>query len=130
MKNKHIMYLVGALFLIALIGLYANPGSISGFEDAAPARLCLVYANWCPHCQSIKPEMEQLAKDINAGQEPRLKGKNVKFEMYEEKTHADKIAELPPVKGFPTFFYLKGGNVTEYKGGRDRDSVVSYLSTQ
>ena len=129
MKSKHIMYLVGALVLIALIGYYVNPRSISGFEDAG-ARLCLVYADWCPHCKSIQPEMEQLKADIAAGQEPRLKGKNVTFEMYEEKANADKIALLPPVKGFPTFFYLKGGNVTEYKGERDRDSIVSYLSTQ
>ncbi len=129
MKTKHIMYLVGALFLIALIGLYANPQSISGFDDM-PARLCMVYANWCPHCQSIKDEMEQLSKDINTGQEPRLKGKNVKFEMYEEKENPKEIATLPQVKGFPTFFYLKGGNTVEYKGGRDRDSIVSYLSTQ
>jgi protein disulfide-isomerase A1 len=129
MKNKHIMYLVGALFLIALIGLYANPQAISGFEDV-PARLCMVYANWCPHCSSIKDEMKQLSKSINAGQEPRLKGKAVKFEMFEEKENADKIAELPQVKGYPTFFYLKGGNTTEYKGGRDRDSIVTFLSTQ
>ncbi len=123
------MYLVGALFLVALIGFYVNPGSISGFEDV-PARLGLVYADQCTHCKSIKPEMTELSKAINDGQEPRLKGKNVKFEMFEEKTHADKIAELPPVKGFPTFFYLKGGNTMEYKGGRDRDSVISFLSTQ
>ncbi len=129
MKNKHIMYLVGALFLIALIGFYVNPGSISGFEDM-PARLCLVYADWCPHCKSIKPEMESLSKSINAGQEPALKGKKVKFEMLEEKRDAAKIAELPPVKGYPTFFYLKGGNVTEYKGSRDRESVLNYLATQ
>jgi thiol-disulfide isomerase/thioredoxin len=130
MKSKHMMYLVGALLLIAIIGYFVNPKSISGFEDAGGARLCMVYANWCPHCSSIKDEMKQLSKDIDAGQEPRLKGKNCKFEMYEEKENADKIAELPPVKGYPTFFYLKGGNVTEYKGGRDRDSIVSYLSTQ
>lgn len=123
------MYLVGALFLIALIGFYANPQSISGFDDM-PARLCMVYADWCPHCKSIKDEMKQLSKDINAGQEPRLKGKNVKFEMYEEKENPEDIAKLPQVKGYPTFFYLKGGNTVEYKGGRDRDSIVSYLTTQ
>ncbi len=130
MKTKPMLYLVSALFIIALIGLYVNHRSISGFADAGAARLCLVHANWCPHCQTIKPEMEQLARDISAGQVPELKGKNVTFELLEESADKGKIAELPPVKGFPTFFYLKGGNTMEYKGGRDRDSVISFLSTQ
>ena len=130
MKIKPIIYLVGALFLVVLIGLYVNPLSISGFQDMPSGKLSLVYADWCPHCKSIKPEMEQLVKDISAGQVPELKGKNVMFEMLEEKSDANKISKLPPVKGFPTFFFQKNGNTTEYKGGRDRDSVLSFLSTQ
>lgn len=130
MKTKPLMYLVGALFLIALIGLYVNPQAISGFQDMPTSKLVLVYANWCPHCQTIKPEMETLAKAIAGGQVPELKGKSVSFEMLEESANKAEIAKLPPVKGFPTFFFMKNGNVTEYKGGRDRNSVVSYLSTQ
>ena len=115
--------LVGAITVLAFLSIYAVYTN-EGFQSGDGANFYMVYADWCPHCQAVKPMMTQLRSTI--GQ--KLKGKNVSIELLDGESKSPMLSQLPEVKGFPTFFLKKGGDVTEYKGPRDETSILDFLS--
>lgn len=123
--TKKLLMLVGAITVLAFLSIYAVYSN-EGFQSGADgSNFYMVYADWCPHCQVAKPMMTQLRSTI--GQ--KLKGKNVSIELLDGESKSPLLAQLPEVKGFPTFFLKKGSNVTEYKGPRDEASILQFLSS-
>ena len=96
---KNIAYaLLGA---IVLYGLYKLLTTSEGFSSGNT--FALYYADWCPHCKTVKPAFESWMS----------KQTIVTAKMYE----ADKdsaAVKAAGVKGFPTFQLTKGdGSVVE-----------------
>ena len=67
--GKVILLSVVVVFLLAMIGVIAKgsvQGFVGGFGDAgAPpvASFTMYYADWCPHCKTIKPEFADFSKN-------------------------------------------------------------------
>jgi len=88
-----------------------------------------VYADWCGHCQSLKPEWAKMKKQIHM-----KKGKkNIRYTEIEEKEIDTKLRRLEKdhsVKinydGFPTLFMLKSGKVSYYKGPRQHNEMSKW----
>ena len=126
--TKVILLSVVVVFLLAMIGVIGNgsvQGFIGGFGDAgAPpvASFTMYYADWCPHCKTIKPEFADFSKRGVV----TVNGKNVAVAMVEE-SDKEKMAGKN-VKGFPTFLYeTAAGETVEYSGPRTRDAWMDFL---
>ena len=134
--NKNTTFLVIALVILALLAIYSGSSTVSGFEDASPGKkFCMVYADWCPHCQSVKPQMQQFSDDVSAGKQ--LKGKGVSVHLVNgdppKGTEPDPLLKtLPEVKGFPSFFLLdsKSGSATPYEGPREVSAMIEWIKGQ
>ncbi len=132
--NKNTTFLIAALVILALIAIYYGSSTISGFEDSAPGKkFCMVYADWCPHCQTVKPSMQQFSDDVAAGKE--LAGKGVGVQLVNgdppQGQEPDPILKvLPEVKGFPSFYLLdtKSGAATPYDGPREVSEMIKWIS--
>jgi len=133
--NKNTTFLIAALVILALLAIYyGTANSISGFEDSGK-KFCMVYADWCPHCQSVKPQMQQFSDDVSAGKQ--LKGKGVSVHLVNgdppKGTEPDPLLKvLPEVKGFPSFFLLdsKSGSATPYEGPREVSAMIEWIKGQ
>jgi thiol-disulfide isomerase/thioredoxin len=98
---KNIAYvLVG---FIVLYGLYKLVTTSEGFSSSSGNTFSLYYADWCPHCKTVKPAFESWMSSQTL----------VTAKMYE----ADKdsaAVQAAGVKGFPTFQLKKqDGTVVE-----------------
>lgn len=134
--NKNTTFLVAALIILALFAVYyGTSNSMAGFKDMNSGKnkkFCMVYADWCPHCQTVKPDMQQLSDDVAAGKE--LAGTDVSVHLVNgdppKGTEPDPLLQtLPEVKGFPSFFLLdsKSGAATPYEGPREVSAMIQWI---
>ena len=88
-----------------------------------------VYADWCGHCQMLKPEWAKMKKHIYS-----KKGKKrVVFVEIEEKQIESKLRKLEKeqgvkveTNGYPTLFRISGGKVVYYKGNRQSNEMTRW----
>ena len=100
-------------------------------KSSKPITLGLVYAKWCGHCQSLKPEWKKLKETLS---------KNKKFNIFElEDSDANKESKLKSVgkkthggsiqvNGFPTLFKILNGKVEYYNGERTLDALLKWAN--
>ena len=98
-----------------------------GFQNPAPAMntFTMYYADWCPHCQSVKPEFTEFAKpgSITVG------SKKCQIKLVDAAKDPE-AAKGKPVKGFPTFLLeTTDGQVLEYQGERNTDGWLSFINS-
>jgi len=112
-------YLLILLASIALLGaLFYMSYSSEGFEDSPS--FTMYYADWCPHCKTVKPIFEEWKKNGSM----TVNGKEVRLSMVESSDNKDKSV---PVKGFPTFLLKTGGAYKEFSGDRTPSGWESWL---
>ena len=124
--------LLGAI-VVALLGAFLMYGlgisfgrGLQGFQNPPPTmnQFTMYYADWCPHCQSVKPEFEELAKiGIHDIGEKRCYVRMVNADKSPEEVKAKKI------QGFPTFLLeTTDGETVEYAGSRNTDGYLAFLN--
>jgi len=123
---KSMKYLaVLGLVIVVIFALYYFSGCSSasqGFQNADT--FTLYYADWCPHCKTVKPIFQEFAK---AGSMV-INGKTVFLDMAEADKDAAK-AKGKPVKGYPTFLLEKAdGSFVEFDGERNAAGWKSWLA--
>jgi thiol-disulfide isomerase/thioredoxin len=89
--------------------------------------VCKIYANWCGHCQTLKPVWAELKNLMHAD-------KNVTMIEIEESEMKDKIGKLRnickkniDVNGFPTIVKICGKKVEYYQGERSVDALRAWI---
>ena len=78
------------------------------------------FAPWCGHCKSMAPAWAQLG-DEYAGAKSVIIG-DVDCTVHQ------KLCEKYGVKGYPTLKFWKDGELNDYNGGRDYDTLKKHVS--
>jgi len=88
-----------------------------------------VYANWCGHCQNLKPEWARMKTKIH-----KKRGKkHIVYAEVEEKEIGTKLRNIEnrnnveiAVNGYPTLFKIVGGKVEYYNGNRESQQMADW----
>jgi thiol-disulfide isomerase/thioredoxin len=131
MSWKLILLILALLGILGLAGFYALGSTfgrgINGFQSGpAPAMnsFTMYYADWCPHCQAIKPEFTEFS---NRGS-VEVAGKKCEIRMIDAAKNPE-AAKGKPVKGFPTFLLeTTDGKIVEYQGERNTDGWLAFIN--
>ena len=101
----------------------------------APTVIGLIYANWCHHCQALKPAWEDMKKDI-------MNNYNGKFSIVEieadQPDKSEKLAKLEQMldgqkidaSGYPTIVKVAGGHIDYYGGNRELADMKHWSTGQ
>lgn len=91
----------------------------------------LIYADWCGHCNALKPAWSQLKKHIHTtheiieieSSEPTL---DEQVSMINQRLKRDSDALV--VRGFPTIFKVDNNNLSYYNGDRSVDDMLRFFA--
>ena len=76
------------------------------------------YAPWCHHCQALKPNWDNMAR--------QMKGK---LNIGEVNCDVDKrLCKDAKVRGYPTMLFFRGGERIEYEGLRGLGDLLDYAN--
>ncbi len=90
----------------------------------------LIYANWCPHCVSMKPEWDNMKSKLHNNIEvieieDSDFDKEVKLHnIQNNKLHNEELEVL----GYPTMIKIQGGRAFYYDGDRISDKMYEWIN--
>jgi hypothetical protein len=96
-----------------------------------------IFANWCGHCNSVKPEWITMVKSI----EHKVKNKEYDEPLFApfEHTHLDLLSKFNQqnslyldkktvtYSGFPTLFKIQQGKISYYDGERNAAAMENWF---
>ena len=85
----------------------------------------VLFAEWCPHCKTVKPEWKKLMKLNNT----KINGKNVKIQAANaEGSQVEKEAARDNnVEGYPTIKLISQSQVLDYNGARNAPAMEKFI---
>ena len=100
-------------------------------KSSKPITIGLVYAEWCGHCQALKPEWQKLKNTLSSNKKFNIfeledsdVNKESKLKSIGKKTHGGSIQ----VNGFPTVFKIFNGKVDYYNGERTMEALLKWAN--
>ncbi len=124
-----VIAILGLILFYTLGGTFGR-GLFEGFQGgkgAAPDMntFTMYYADWCPHCQTAKPEFIELTKK---GFTELSNGKRCYFRMVNPDISPEEV-KGKKIAGFPTFLLeTTEGETVEYKGDRSSEGYMKFLN--
>ena len=120
-NTKYILTVSAVIVLVLVLAYFYRRAGYEGFEGADT--FTMYYADWCPHCQTVKPIFSDWSKSGSM----TINGKPVNLTMMESSNITDKSI---PVKGYPTFLLKKAdGSYKEFSGERTPSGWESWLKS-
>jgi thiol-disulfide isomerase/thioredoxin len=89
-------------------------------------KLVLFYADWCGHCNKIKPIWEEAANHVNKNK--NNENKMIKVNCGEGSNKDQEIMKKYKIDGYPTIIKFINGTPQVYNGDRDADSFKDIFS--
>jgi len=86
--------------------------------------VALFYTDWCPHCQTFKPEFKKTMNELNNNK--NKDGKLLRFVMVNCEEHKN-LGKQYDVQGYPTVKFISTNNVSEYDGPRTYKGLKNSL---
>jgi thiol-disulfide isomerase/thioredoxin len=129
--NKILIGILIVIIVIILCSILKNSNALESFSsdrlkpDNGCVTFAMFYAEWCPHCQTAKPEIQKLEDLLNAKNSEinNIKVKVERINCEDEKELANKYN----ITGYPTFKLLTNNGVHEYEGGNQSNQFLEYL---
>lgn len=102
-------------------------------DDIKQPKLVLIYAEWCGHCQAMKPNWEEMKTDLI---NDNIYGPNdiIEIESNEQEEELPKINHLVTngskinVNGYPTMGKIIDGGFKQYLGGRTTMELLNWAN--
>lgn len=95
------------------------------------SQLVLVYADWCPHCQTMKPEWNEMKNRLGADVETmEIEDSDFDKDMKLKTLEEQKLnGEHLEIYGYPTLFKIQNGRADYYGGNRTADAMTEWAKT-
>ena len=123
-STKYFLILLAAAAVLLLVAVVGKPAEGFSGGGAGVDTFTLYYADWCPHCQTVKPTF----KSWSSAGSTKIGGKTVFLQMVEADTNPEKL-KGKPVKGYPTFLLEKAdGQFKEFDGDRTPAGWAQWLA--
>tara|TARA_Y100000591_G_scaffold330083_2_gene360095 strand:+ start:1025 stop:1486 length:462 start_codon:yes stop_codon:yes gene_type:complete len=101
--------------------------SVNNLLQKKRPALVWFYADWCGHCQSMKPEWEKF--ESKCGRTPGNK-MVVKVNSNFQPNLTNNLAGISQhVQGYPSIFKVRGNRLSRYDGERHHASLLKALRT-
>ena len=102
-------------------------------ENMQKPKLVLIYAEWCGHCQAMKPNWEEMKTDLI---NDNIYGPDdiIEIESNEQEQQLPKINHLVTngskinVNGYPTMGKIVDGGFKQYVGGRTTMELLNWAN--
>ena len=91
----------------------------------SPIIIGKVYADWCGHCQALKPKWEKLKQIL-----PKGRVQTVEIEEAETEKRAQfekKHKKTIDVSGYPTIFKIVNNKIEYYTGPREPEDMKRWV---
>ncbi len=83
----------------------------------------LYYANWCPHCQMMKPEWNKFTEQMKSNQDINVAEIESEYLDKVDPSHKSNIA------GFPSIISCNNGKkITDFSGPRTSQEITSFAN--
>ena len=87
--------------------------------------MVLYYADWCGHCNTMKPEWQKVVSNLNNPQNNTNKVNVAEIES----THIGKLLNKPDIEGFPTIkMYNKGKEIANFEDERVATKIEEFAN--
>ena len=89
----------------------------------------LIYANWCGHCQHLKPEWKKMKKGMRGTNCHYLEIEDADHHKDRKIAHVNSILKTGKLEanGYPTVFKVKGGKLEYYQGERTAQAMQQWF---
>lgn len=89
----------------------------------------LVYANWCPHCQTMKPEWNELKNKLGSVIETiEIEDSDFDKDLKMMDIENNKLNnERIEIIGYPTLFKIRKGHADYYGGDRTASEMYKWV---
>lgn len=105
-----------------------------GLENATPkadkrAEILFFFAEWCPHCQSAKPEWEKFKSEYESTTVNGWKLHMKEIDCSDPDAQTEKIIDDYDVEGFPTILMVKDGEVIQFDSDVKYDTLKQFVTS-
>lgn len=91
----------------------------------------LVYANWCPHCQTMKPEWNEMKNRLGMDIETiEIEDSDFDKDMKLQDIENNRLnGEHVNIIGYPTMFKIQNGHADYYGGSRKASDMINWANS-
>ena len=98
-------------------------------KEEKNAELLFFSVDWCPHCNTAKPEWESLKSQYDG---KMINGYTINFEEHNCTNESDEVSQLMDkysIEGYPTIKLIKDNQVIEYDAKPTKSTMEQFLNT-
>ena len=105
----------------------------AGYAEISPVVIGLIYANWCQHCQALKPAWDEMKTHIKNKYNGQFTVVEIEADQPDKSEQLAKLekmldGEKIDANGYPTIVKVAGGRVDYYGGNRELNDMLKWAT--